>query len=166
MQSLVYHDAIGKRFVALEQIWKGMKLMGVLDVVSHNIDLFEPMLVYKEQQITPSLLLEKIVFPEETEESQTEESQTAQQYLTQYIEEAERNILDEILVFCTGCKMLPFQKISVYFKLGDGAAVSTCAYRLTLPPVYLNYGDFRVKIDCILGISSYADGKQKTFTSV
>ena len=161
MQSLVYHDAIGKRFVALEQIRKGMKLMGVLDVVSHNIDLFEPMFVYNEQQITPSLLLEKIVFPEETEESQT-----AQQYLTQYIEEAERNIQDEILVFCTGCKMLPFQKISVYFKLGDGAAVSTCAYRLTLPLVYLNYGDFRVKIDCILGISSYADGKQKTFTSV
>ena len=103
MQNLVYHDAIGKRFVALEQIRKGMKLAGVLDVVSHNIDLFEPMFVYNKQQITPSLLLEKIVFPEETEESQI-----AWQYLTHYIEEAERNTLDEILVFCTGCKMLPY----------------------------------------------------------
>ncbi len=161
MQSLVYHDAIGKRFVALEQIRKGMKLGGVLDVVSHNINLFEPMFVYNEQQITPSLFMEKIVFPEETEESKT-----ARQYLTRYIEEAERNTLDEILIFCTGCKMLPYQYISVYFKLGDGAAVSTCAYRLTLPLVYLNYGDFKVKIDCILGISSCADGKRKTFTSV
>ena len=160
MQSLVYHDAIGKRFVALEQIQKGMKLMGVLDVVSHNIDLFEPMFVYNEQQVTSSLLLDKITFSEEIEKSQI-----AGQYLTCYIE-AERNILDEILVFCPGYKMLPFQKISVYFKLGDGAAVSTCVYRLTLPLVYLNYNDFKVKIDCILGISSCADGKKKTFTSV
>ena len=99
MQSLVYHDAIGKRFVALEQIRKGMKLGGVLDVVSHNINLFEPMFVYNEQQITPSLFMEKIVFPEETEESKT-----ARQYLTRYIEEAERIPWMKFLYFAQGAK--------------------------------------------------------------
>lgn len=161
MQSLIYHDAIGKRVVALEQIRKGMGLLGVLEVVSHNVNLFEPLFVYNEQQITSTLVLEKILFPEATEENKL-----ARQYLIHYIEESKRKTLEEFLVFCTGCRMLPWQKINVYFKVGDGVMISTCAYRLTLPLVFQNYSDFKIKVDCVLGISSSENGKGKSFTSV
>lgn len=110
MQSLVYQDVIGKRIVALQQIRKGMEILGFLDVLAKNADLFEPLFVYKADQLTFNVIAEKLSFPE-----LNEEHRKVHDYLMRFLEEADTNKLEIFIHFCTGCKVLPFQKIRVVF---------------------------------------------------
>ena len=60
MGSVVYNDPIGKRIGSLEQICKGLKLMDVLDFLSANHEILQPLFVYSESDITLDGFLEKI----------------------------------------------------------------------------------------------------------
>ena len=62
MESVVYNDAIGKRVGSLEQIHKGLKPMDVLDLLSANREILQPLFVYSENDITLDCFLEKIEF--------------------------------------------------------------------------------------------------------
>ena len=60
MESVVYNDASGKRVGSLEQIRKGLKLMDVLDLLSANHEILQPLFVYSESDITLDGFLKKI----------------------------------------------------------------------------------------------------------
>ena len=49
MQSVIVHDVIGKRVAALQQIWKGLKILGFLDVLVENPQLFEVFFIHDEK---------------------------------------------------------------------------------------------------------------------
>ena len=44
MQAFVYHDVIGKRIVALQQLRTGLNILGLLDTMTKNAKLFVPLL--------------------------------------------------------------------------------------------------------------------------
>ncbi len=60
IQSLVYKEVIEKRIVALQQIRKGMETFRVLDVFAKNADLFEPLIVYRADQMIFNMIAEKL----------------------------------------------------------------------------------------------------------
>ena len=132
MQSLVYQDVIGKRMVALQQIRKGMEILGFLDVLAKNADHFEPLFVYKADQLTFSVFAEKLSFSD-----LNEEHHRIHDYLIQYLQEADTKKLEAFIHFCTGCKALPLQNIRVVFSTNPAVLVSKIiGYYISELPVY------------------------------
>eukprot|EP00794_Sanderia_malayensis_P002230 gene2230-2539_t len=156
IQGLVFHDVIGKRVAAFDQLRKGLKLLEVFEVMRENSSLFEPLFVYRDDQLTSALLIEKLRF-----QDVSEESQVPYQYLRQYLQYATRTTLERFLVFCTGCKILPMQPIRVVFsKHSDGIFASTCSLQLTLPSGFSSFGHFSTCFNSMIAEC------QKAFTSV
>ena len=67
MESVVCNNAIGKRIGSLEQTRKGLKLMDILDLLSANHKILQPLFVYSENDIKLKRFLEKIEFEEGNE---------------------------------------------------------------------------------------------------
>lgn len=152
MQSIVFNDCIGKRISSLEQMRKGLRLFGVLDIVANNEELFESLFVYKDSQLTMDLLMQQVTFEIEGEED--EKIKNVKEKFTKYLEKADRKKLEEFLLYCTGSKLLPLQKIRVKFAEGDGIVGSTCLMELTLPLALDD--NFAVAFDCLLNTSVFS----------
>eukprot|EP00112_Aurelia_sp_Birch-Aquarium-sp1_P003804 Seg143.7 transcript_id=Seg143.7/GoldUCD/mRNA.D3Y31 product="hypothetical protein" protein_id=Seg143.7/GoldUCD/D3Y31 len=94
VQSLVYQDVIGKRIVALQQIRKGMEILGFFYVLAKSADLLEPLFVYKADQLTFNVIAEKLSSPE-----LNEEHRKVHDYLMRFLEEADTKKLEIFIQF-------------------------------------------------------------------
>eukprot|EP00794_Sanderia_malayensis_P004248 gene4248-4813_t len=151
MQSLIYHDVIGKRVAALEQMRKGLKMLGVLQVVQSNPQIFEPLFVFREKQITADTLQEKLSFP-----NLNTDYQDAYNHFIRYLKNASSKELEMFVQFCTGSKMLPMQRIKVLFGGNSGFFSSTCLLQITIPAGFKSYEEFSVAVHSVVCESKIA----------
>lgn len=145
MQYIILHDVIGKRVAALEQIRKGLQMLGFLDVLMKNPAFFESFFVYTEADLSANLLLEKLKF-----DVFQDKAPKVKGFLIQYIQEACQDDLERLLVFVTGCKSLPSQKIDVKIYDETGFFVSTCMLQLKIPNGFENFCDFRDALNVMI----------------
>eukprot|EP00112_Aurelia_sp_Birch-Aquarium-sp1_P013576 Seg2884.1 transcript_id=Seg2884.1/GoldUCD/mRNA.D3Y31 product="G2/M phase-specific E3 ubiquitin-protein ligase" protein_id=Seg2884.1/GoldUCD/D3Y31 len=155
MQYIMLHDVIGKRVAALEQIRKGLQMLGSLDVMMKNPAIFESFFVYKETDLSADLLLEKLRF-----DVFQDEVPKVKGFLLRYIEEACQIDLERLLVFVTGCKSLPSKKIDVKVCDETGFFASTCMLQLKIPSGFENFSDFKD------GLNVMIRNTGKAFTSI
>ena len=52
LQAIMFHEIIGKRTSALNQLRDGLKVLGVLDVIESNPILCAPLFIYQHDSIT------------------------------------------------------------------------------------------------------------------
>lgn len=139
MQSVILHDVIGKRVAALQQIRKGFKILGFLDVLAENPQLFEIFFIHNEKALSSDLLIEKLKFDESKEVSKG-----THDFLIKYLAESCSEQLEKFLVFTTGCRALPQGKIDVKYTDGSSFFASTCLFELHVPTGIQGYADFQI----------------------
>ena len=155
MQAIVFHEVIGKRIPALEQIRKGLRLLGVLDVMSDYTDLLEPVFIYTGNQLTFTSIAEKLVYSDSFDDHPR-----TRQFLERFLEEADQLLLEKFVIYCTGSKVLPQRSITVTCDDGLAIVSSTCLFSLTLPRGLVEYGQFYAGLYSVLLRGS------KAFTSI
>ncbi len=155
MQSLIYLDVIGKQIVALEQIRKGLRILGVLDVIERNPVMFEPLFTYNESILDAEVVLSKLQFM-----GVNDDSHQTYSFVLRFLREASSKEFDSFVQFCTGCKVLPMQKIKVLFCKEPAIFASTWLLQITLPMGFQKYTEFNTAIKSVICDSGVA------FTSV
>ena len=155
MQSVILHDVIGKRVAALQQIRKGLNILGFLDVLTENPQLFEVFFIHDEKALSSDLLIEKLKFDESKELNKGTHN-----FLIKFLLESCCDNLEKFLVFTTGCRALPQGKIVVKYTAGSSFFASTCLFELHVPTGIQDYAYFKICLDSMLL------GSGKAFTSV
>ena len=152
---LLFHEVIGKRTSALNQLRDGLKLLGVLDVIENNPKLCEPLFVYDESSLTPTTLKSILRFDNCPDE--------VKQHVLQYVTTSSKKNLENFVKFVTGGSVLP---TSISIKMSDhdkaeGIFASTCSKEIVLPTVLKDYSELSELLDSVLNPSL-----GKSFTSV
>ena len=152
---MIYHEVIGKRLVALQQIRSGLKVFGFLDVLMKYPKILEPVFVYKEDYLTPSVLLSTFHYDESKEEYPS-----VHEFFVRFVNECTYADLEKLLIYCTGCKLLPLKHIQVKYVKQDGLFSSTCLTHLKVPTGFESYENFKLCFNALL------PNNGKAFTSV
>ena len=97
MESAVYNDVISKRVGSLEQTRKGLKLRDVIDFLSANHEILQPL----------DRFLEKIKFEEGNEITRS--------FFIRYLQKANPQKLEKIVMYLTRCRFLLFTLPCVCF---------------------------------------------------
>ena len=141
--------------MALQQIRCGLKLLGFLDVLTNHPKLLEPVFVCTEDYLTAEVVFSILDF-----DDSKDQYPVIHGYFTAYVGECERQELEDLLIYCTGSKILPFHKIKVKYSKEEGLFSSTCLFHLKIPVGFENNQDFQLCFKALCASSS------KAFTSV
>ncbi len=82
LQTMILHDAIGKRIPALQQIMEGMKILGIHSIIAKNPSLFEAFFIHQEENLTAERLLQQLKF-DNTKEINPAAYHLLHQYITE-----------------------------------------------------------------------------------
>ena len=151
IQSIIYHDVIGKRVPSLQQLRNGLKMLGVLELIINNPDIFEPLFVYREGHLNATSLKEKLEFDERNKM----DNEDTHKFLMRYLEEATVDSLEDFLILCHGSKLLPITEITVSYGSTPGFAISTCLQQLSIP-VFKKYEDFVAGMNIMVASGSFS----------
>ena len=97
MQSLIYQCVIGKKVVALQRIQKEMDILGILNLLAKNADLFELLFAFKADILSYRVIAEKRSFSD-----LSDEHHRIQDYLMQYLQEADTKRLECSFISAVG----------------------------------------------------------------
>lgn len=132
----------------MDQLRKGLKTLGVLEQIQSNPDLYEKLFV-GNTIVKSQDLLDKVDF-EDTEDKH-------RNFFIKFLEESSMETLEAILIYITGTKFLPREKIIVVFNNRNDFFSSVCSSKLHCP-IFENYEDFKSTLLCMF--------EGKSFTSV
>lgn len=148
MQSIIFHDVLGKRILALDQIKKGLTMLGVNELLENNIELFKPLFCFEKKMFTSDALLQKLKFVNDDGNS---ESTNTHAYFLHFIKNASIQTLEKFCLYCTGSACLPFDNcIKITYNGNDGFVASTCLLTLQIPVTYSSKEHFAVALNSIL----------------
>ena len=156
MQQMIFNDVIAKRVAVLNQLRNGLKLMGLLDMICRNRELFEPLFVYKKNSLSVEKLLTHIDF-----DITKDEFPVCHGFFLNFLKTLDIEKIEQFLIFATGCRLLPTNKINVKFAKGlSGVGTSTCLLNITVPADIKTNEAFNEVMTAALTVSS------KAFTTV
>ena len=126
-------EVIGKRKMGLDQLRKGLKTLGVLEMMEKYPQLFEDFFHPKPKPLTPLCVRENLLFPQHP----NEEDHLIIGMLIQFVEQSSQERLQCFLKFCIGGSLklqLP-TSISSYdlFEMALQAVLSECGKAFTIP---------------------------------
>lgn len=143
---LLFHAVIGRTMRQIKQLRKGLKDVMVWPLLTSRPDvvllLFPKM---AEMQLTPHILLGKIIWPVEDsddEEFDLESKCRITGFLRMFSETASSSTLTQLLTFWIGWEMLP-PELKVEISGGTLPTSSTCFETLKLPAHFKTYTDFK-----------------------
>lgn len=158
MQQIIFNDVVAKRVAVLNQLRSGLKLMGLLDIITANPSLYESLFVYKKDYLTFETLMLHLDF----DASAKVEFPETHELFVNYLREMNLEKMEVFLVFATGAKLLPTKKIKVKYEEGlSGVGTSTCLLSIKIP-VAIQDNDFTEIINAAL----IALPNGKSFTTV
>ncbi|CAB4045193.1 Hypothetical predicted protein, partial [Paramuricea clavata] len=67
IQSIASFEVIGKRKMALDQLRKGMKTLGLLDKIEKHAGLFESVFNRGQEKLTPASIKDHLLFSQQQE---------------------------------------------------------------------------------------------------
>ena len=151
-QGILYHDAIGKCMVALDQLREGLSCLGFIEKMAKYPSLFEDLFVYTPTPLCPVTLLGAIKTPDVMSDN---ERQVAG-FLTDFITEASKDTLKNFLSFVTGAQSLPsfgLETVEVKFSDTQSIFASTCLCEIHLPRGFANKEAFCQSLEAVLAPS-------------
>ena len=158
IQTLIVHDAIGKRKIVLDQLREGLQTLGFGDRLSVLPDLFKELFV-AGVEITADKVKECLTFPAEL----SDEESTIKVCLEEHIMKATCESLKDLLIFATGAPCLPdfgLGRITVEFSDDSSIFSSTCLKKITFPR---KFPDNDTILAAICGV---CDNAGRAFTSI
>ena len=126
LHTIIFHEVIAKRSAALDQLREGMRDLGVLDAISENPEIFLPLFVYSEENISFINVKGIIKFDASC-------SADTADHVIRCLTSMTKDSLENFVVFCTGSKFLPNQPITIKSAEGEGIFASTCLYEVIIP---------------------------------
>lgn len=147
LQGIIFHEELEKRIPALNQIRKGLKLLGVGDMIENNVELFEELFCYKSENFTPESLLNKLAF----NENQIQQQPSLHNFFLDFISNATKETLKKFCRYCTGSSCLPIsKKIQISYEGCEGFVASTCSFTLDIPVAYKSREEFLVALESVI----------------
>ena len=131
--------------MALDQLRKGMKTLGLLDKIEKHAGLFESVFNRGQEKLTPASIKDHLLFSQQQE--------VMQHMLIRFVDESPLQRLKNFLKFCTGSKDIhPLQgkKIEVEFHDESHVFSSTCLLKLQLPKNFSTYDVFEVALLAVM----------------
>lgn len=160
IQSLIVHDAIGKRKIVLDQLREGLQTLGFGARLSVLPDLFKELFVAGEaEEIAANKVKECLTFPAEL----SDEECTIKVCLEEYIMTATQESLKDLLIFTTGAPCLPhfgLGRITVEFTDDSSIFSSICLNKITLPRKFPGNDTF------LAAIHAVCNNAGRAFTSI
>ena len=147
LQGIIFHEVLEKRIPALDQIRKGLKLLGVGAAIEENVELFEELFCYQSQHFTPESLLNKLAF----DENQIQQHESLHSFFLHFISNATAEKLKKFCKCCTGSSYLPISKqIKINYKGYESFVASTCSFTLDIPVAYKSQDEFLVALESVI----------------
>lgn len=127
---MMVHDIFVRRKESYDQIRRGLKILGILDIVTDNTESMKRYFVPSKQQLVPTDVIDRLQFEENT-------SSDKRNLITEAIESFDHSMLQKLLFYVSGTKLMlqlyPSKKIDISFKSTDAIVGDTCAFGLILP---------------------------------
>lgn len=135
--------------MALDQIRKGLKSLGVLELMEKYPQLFEDLFHPKPMPLTAVCIKENLLFPQQLNEVDHQ----VIGMLVRFLDQSSQERLQGFLKFCTGgndIRLIQGKKIAVEFHDQNYIQASTCSLKMMLPTSVLSYGLFEVALQAAL----------------
>lgn len=135
--------------MALDQLRKGLKTLGVLEVMEKFPELFEDLFHPKPKPLTPECVKEHLLFPQQP----SDVDHQVIRMLILFLEQSNQETLRGFLKFCIGgndIRLIQGKKIVVEFHNQGYIQASTCSLKLQLPTNVLSYGLFEMALQAAL----------------
>ena len=142
-------EVIGKRKMGLDQLRKGLKTLGVLEMMEKYPQLFEDLFHPKPKPLTPLCVRENFLFPQHP----NEEDHLIIGMLIRFVEQSSRERLQCFSKFCIGendIRLIQGKKIAVEFHNQSYIQASTCSLKLQLPTSISSYDLFEMALQAVL----------------
>ena len=127
---MIIYDVLIKRKPSLDQLRTGLGILGVLDAMKKNPASMAQYFVYPKKKMTPSDLMNKVDFDDETS---LEQQQLFENVISSYSHE----MIEKFLVFVSGtnnlCRFSQDQRICVKFTDAPSIFASTCTMEVNIP---------------------------------
>lgn len=127
---MMVYDIFVRRKESLDQIRRGLKILGILDIITNNSESMTRYFVPSKQQLVPKDVIDRLLFEEDT-------SSDERSLITGAIESFDHAMLQKLLFYVSGTKLMlqlyPSKKINIKFKSTDAIVGGTCDFGLTLP---------------------------------
>ncbi|XP_028412494.1 uncharacterized protein LOC114535330 [Dendronephthya gigantea] len=133
VQSLLIHEVILKHKIALDQMRKGLSILGLLAEIEKSPEKFQSFFVHEDGDIDGDFITSLLRLPDASSPS----VQNVVQLLLLFIKNAKEGVLRQLLCFVTGCKSttaaLKPGCVSVCVEDIPDIFASTCVLELKLP---------------------------------
>jgi len=146
---------MGRRKVLLDQLRKGLKMLGVLEEIMKFPTTYEKFFI--PGSLSPQIVVSILCFQKE------EENHPVAQNLKRYITESSESDLENFLMFTMATKIvLPSTSLDIIISQEDGFSSKTCFNKFHVPEALKEFSEFKLQLDTAMSISN---GK-KSFTMV
>ena len=152
-QSLVTYNVLTKNIALLDQMRKGLSMLGLLKEIEKYPHLFEHFFVYQGGKLTPSFVkgLLKICL---TDSEDSAASLRCSSLLNTFIDSCNEQELSDFLAFVTGsgfetCSLIP-GSIQVYFTNTSAIYSSTCLMELKIPTHFVMQEHFNMAMRAVI----------------
>lgn len=151
-----------KHKAALDQIRKGLSILGFLAEVEKSPEKFQSLFVHEDKDINAEFVKLLLRLPE----ASTPSEKNVIQLLLSYISNANKEVLCQFLCFVTGCKsstaaLIPGCVDIIVEDVPDVFA-STCLLQLKLPSSFSNLKQFEASINAVIDTKT----SKSSFTTV
>lgn len=153
MQCLIIHDTILKHKPTVDQLRKGLSILGFLKELEKAPAKFEHFFVHSGDDISSDYIKSLFKLPVSTDV----QVNNVVQMLYRFVEDATKEDLSKFLCFITGSRsstscLVP-GSISISVVDADSIFASTCILELKLPSTFSHYSHFKCAIRAMLPIS-------------
>ena len=124
-QNIMTHFVLFKRKVVMDQLRKGLELMGVLDQIKNHPDFYSQLLT-AASSFTSLQLIDTLCFEDNP-------TLVLVDNLKRFINQADAQTLKSVVRYVTGSIYLPRKSVSVTFSERNGFFVSTRSLKLECP---------------------------------
>ena len=137
----------------LDQMRKGLSLLGLLEEIEKKPDLFEHFFVYQGNRFTPAYVKELLTIKEcDADGAAVEDAARCTRFLFTFIESSNEQELSNLLQFITGTTetsiLLP-RSVKVYFTNSDAIYSSTCLMEIKIPAYFKTQEEFDLAIKAV-----------------
>ena len=151
MQSLLVHEVILKHKTALDQMRKGLSILGLLilgllEEIEKSREKFQSYFVHEDDDVDADFMVSLLRLPDASSPS----VQNVVQVLLSFIKDAKKEALRQFLCFVTGCRS---GCVDVRVSDVPKTFASTCALELQLPLHFSSctFERFEACINAVIG---------------
>lgn len=158
-QSLILTHVLTKNISLLDQVRKGLSILGLLEAMEDRPHLFEPFFVYQGERVTPEYVKDLVQIVANSDDRSV--AIRCEFLLKSFIDSCTEDGLSSFLAFATGSHFqtssLVTGSIHVYFTDMPVIFASTCLMEVKIPTYFANQSQnvFNTAMEAIVKGSSF-----------